>query len=405
MASDLMNVGATGKYYKVQPNGKAQAGLKEGDRVVTGGGTYQILEVKSDGSYRSALYDENITTKNYRGKYDNNPYSGSLDTRKKHNLSYDSDAKNRYDRINSKKPKAYDSKYKKDMERILNEIEGREDFSYDLSSDALYQQYKESYMNTGKQLMEDVSGQSAALSGGYGNSYGASASSAAYERYIQKLNDKIPELYQNARRVYDAEGDKLYNLYSLYANADKQAYSKYRDSVSDWQNERNTAYKEYAEELERQHQREKMENDNYWKQKDLEFDEREFDLKKEQFDYEKQKFDYKKEQDNIKAMSKAVSKGSSRSSSKSSGGMKSGSYGKKVTNSLFDDALEEYNQGGEKALKRYADKLYGSGYSSNGINSVLNYARKYGSKKAVRFNNKKSENGFNSILIDMFNGR
>lgn len=60
MASDLMNVGATGRYYKVQPNGKAQSGLKEGDRVVTNGGTYQILKVNDDGSYSSALYDENL---------------------------------------------------------------------------------------------------------------------------------------------------------------------------------------------------------------------------------------------------------------------------------------------------------------------------------------------------------
>ena len=49
MASDLMNVGAAGKYYKVQPNGKAQSGLEVGDRVVTSGGTYQILDINKDG--------------------------------------------------------------------------------------------------------------------------------------------------------------------------------------------------------------------------------------------------------------------------------------------------------------------------------------------------------------------
>ena len=74
-----MNVGATGKYYKVQSNGKAQAGLSIGDRVVTNSGTYQILDVNADGSYKSALYDENMTTKNYTGKYANgyNPYSNA----------------------------------------------------------------------------------------------------------------------------------------------------------------------------------------------------------------------------------------------------------------------------------------------------------------------------------------
>lgn len=397
MASDLMNIGATGKYYKVQPNGKAQAGLKEGDRVVTGGGTYQILEVKNDGSYKSALYDENITTKNYTGRYENSPYTRTSHSNKDYGSVYSSAAKEKYDRINSNRPGSYDSRYKKDMEHILRQIEGREDFSYDLSSDALYQQYKESYMNAGKQAMEDVSGQAAALSGGYGNSYGVSASSAAYERYIQKLNDKIPELYQNARDVYDAQGDKLYSLYSLYANADKADYAKYRDSVNDWQNNINAAYREYADELERDYQREKLENDNYWKERNMGLDEKELDFRKEQYEYKKNQYEFEKnnEKNNVKI----------KSSPKTSSGSKRVSNGKKVTTSLFDGALEAYNEGGESSLKRYADKLAGSGYGSDGIVSVMDYARKYGKKPSVGFNKKNSGTGFNSFLVDVFNSR
>lgn len=43
-------------------NGKAPSGLKVGDKVITGGGTYQITNVKADGTYDSQLIDANTTT-------------------------------------------------------------------------------------------------------------------------------------------------------------------------------------------------------------------------------------------------------------------------------------------------------------------------------------------------------
>lgn len=62
-------------YYQVQSNGKAPSGLKKGDKVVTGGGTYQITGVNADGSYKSTKV-ENTTTSTYKGSY-SNPSSGS----------------------------------------------------------------------------------------------------------------------------------------------------------------------------------------------------------------------------------------------------------------------------------------------------------------------------------------
>lgn len=53
--------------YRVQSNGKAPTGLQAGDEVVTGGGTYRILGVNADGSYRSALSNQQQTIYNYRG--------------------------------------------------------------------------------------------------------------------------------------------------------------------------------------------------------------------------------------------------------------------------------------------------------------------------------------------------
>lgn len=60
---------ATGKTYRVQANGSAPQGLSVGDRVVTGGGTYAILAVNPDGTYKSQNVDPNQTTANYKGDY------------------------------------------------------------------------------------------------------------------------------------------------------------------------------------------------------------------------------------------------------------------------------------------------------------------------------------------------
>ena len=50
--------------YRVQGNGKAPVGLQVGDEVVTGGGTYRILGVNADGSYRSSLSNKYQTIYN-----------------------------------------------------------------------------------------------------------------------------------------------------------------------------------------------------------------------------------------------------------------------------------------------------------------------------------------------------
>lgn len=401
MASDLMNVGATGKYYKVQSNGKAQPGLSVGDRVVTNGGTYQILGVNADGSYKSALYDADITTKNYNGRYENSysPYSksDSLSDETKNSIKdvydydYRSDVSDElYNEINSRKPAEYESAYKEQINGILEKLENREKFSYDLSSDMLYQQYKEQYVNLGQAAMQDTMGQASGLTGGYGNTYAYSAGAGAYNQYIQQLNNMVPEFYENARNAYQEEEDELYRLYSLYVNADKSDYEKYRNSISDWQSERDYYYKSYQDELDRAQSdyysklsllqdAAKLESSDYWKGIDQDNEIWNQKFKQEQFEYDKYL-------DGLK-------KTSSSSSQK----------GKSVTVSVYDDALKAFEEGGESALSMFAEKMEGSGYNRSGINDVLSYARKYGKAPSQKVSSQKS--GFNSVLIDLFNYR
>lgn len=129
--------------------------------------------------------------------------------------------------------------YGQQMQEALDAVRKRKKFSYDLNGDALYQQYKDKYVQQGKQAMQDTMGQAAALTGGYGSTYGQAVGQQQYDAYLQNLNDVVPELYQLALSRYQMEGDDLKTQYSLLADQYQQEYGQYRDKVGDWQTERN----------------------------------------------------------------------------------------------------------------------------------------------------------------------
>ena len=129
--------------------------------------------------------------------------------------------------------------YGQQMQEALDAIRKRKKFSYDLNGDALYQQYKDKYVQQGKQAMQDTMWQAAALTGGYGSTYGQAVGQQQYDAYLQNLNDVVPELYQLALSRYQMEGDDLKTQYSLLADQYQQEYGQYRDKVGDWQTERN----------------------------------------------------------------------------------------------------------------------------------------------------------------------
>ena len=112
-------------------------------------------------------------------------------------------------------------------DKAMNDILNREDFSYDLNGDALYQQYKDNYITQGKMAMMDTMGQAAALTGGYGSSYAQTVGQQAYQGHLQNLNNVIPELYQMALDRYNSEGDRLATNYNLLKTDRDTAYNEY----------------------------------------------------------------------------------------------------------------------------------------------------------------------------------
>lgn len=137
----------------------------------------------------------------------------------------------------SKETPTYAGSYDEQLNTIYQQIINRDKFSYDLNSDMLYQQYKDQYTSLGKMAMKDTMGQAAALTGGYGSSYGQSVGQQQYDAYLKQLNEVVPELYGMAYDQYQQEGDDLYQQYAMTGDMADDEYGKYLDSLDNyWKN-------------------------------------------------------------------------------------------------------------------------------------------------------------------------
>lgn len=85
----------------------------------------------------------------------------------------------------------------------------------------MYRQYREQYQSAGRLAMENTMGAAASLTGGYGSSYSQQAGQQAYNVYLQKLNEVVPELYAQARSQYDREGSALSERYARISSRER----------------------------------------------------------------------------------------------------------------------------------------------------------------------------------------
>ena len=131
---------------------------------------------------------------------------------------------------------------------LLNQILNRDDFSYNIESDPLYQQYAQMYQREGDRATQEALANAAAGAGGM-NSYAMTAAMQAGNYYGSQLNDKIPELYQLAYDMYLADKESKVQDLGLLQNLDDSQYNRYRDTMTDWQNDRNFAYGMYRDEV------------------------------------------------------------------------------------------------------------------------------------------------------------
>lgn len=144
-------------------------------------------------------------------------------------------------------PKPYQSKYGTQIQSLLDNLLNRESFRYDAAADPLYQQYAEQYNRGGQMAMKNAMAQSAALTGGYGNSYAQQVGQQAYQGYMQELSGMIPQLQQAAYDMYRDEGDTMRSNLGMLQGMDDTDYGRYRDDVGDYWTMMDYLYGKYGD--------------------------------------------------------------------------------------------------------------------------------------------------------------
>ncbi len=149
-------------------------------------------------------------------------------------------AKNKLAETTAAKP-VYNGTYDNDIADAYKNIINRKEFNYSLDDDALYKQYADKYMQGGKLAMKDTIGQAAALTGGYGSSYGQKVGQQTYDQYLQGLGDVALEMYDRAYGRYQDEGDRLKDAYGLAKDMGDTEYGRFMDAYGQWNAERGFA--------------------------------------------------------------------------------------------------------------------------------------------------------------------
>ena len=144
-------------------------------------------------------------------------------------------------------PEEYDSAFDEQLAALYEQMTSREEFSYDPAADAAFQSYLKRYTREGKAAMADTMAQGAHLTGGYGSTYAQSAAQQAYNGYLARLSDVLPELQEAAYARYRDDGAALLEQYELLRSRDEADYERYLDSLSAWKSERSAAQKLYDE--------------------------------------------------------------------------------------------------------------------------------------------------------------
>ena len=217
-----------------------------------------LISVRNDySSPTGSGYSYNYSSS---GSYANPDTAGKLagyeNSRPKYNQSQDvTDAWNKVKYLEGSKPGDYVSKYGDQIQALLDKILNRDPFKYDFNADPMYQMYKDRYLQQGRMAMQDTMGDAAALTGGYGNSYAATAGQQAYQSYLQGLNDRIPDLRDFAYNAWLNEGDRMNSHLSILQGLDESDYARYRDKVGDYRDELTYYYNRFGDMTDREYNR------------------------------------------------------------------------------------------------------------------------------------------------------
>ena len=222
-------------------NGSAPQGLKAGDQVVTGGGTYRITGFKDNGGYSSEMADANQTTYNYKGAYDRAPDSTQVQVQQNiaqgvangNAASAFSASMNNY----ASQIKNYSDPYAGAISKQNSVVQNYapfeyEPYRYDQRSDIRAANVKQTGTREIRRAVEDTLGDYAASTGGQASTAAVSAASQAGDYYAAQLTDQLNDVENEAYARWSADRDFAYNKWYNQFNVELSKLSALQ-SLSD----------------------------------------------------------------------------------------------------------------------------------------------------------------------------
>lgn len=132
----------------------------------------------------------------------------------------------------------YDSKYMPKADEYLQKAADMKfESNIGLTDNPAYQQYRDMYVHNGQIAAQEAQAGAVAATGGYGSTAAQTAAQQTYNESLSKLNDIVPDLYQqefsNQYTVFQGERDSLRQLAAAYQSMDAQAYD---EALGTWTN-------------------------------------------------------------------------------------------------------------------------------------------------------------------------
>ena len=137
-----------------------------------------------------------------------------------------------------REPTTPSGQYSQKRDALFDEYLTAQPFEFNINTDKLYQQYADQYKRQGEAAMRDTVADAASKTGGYASPYGINAGAQAYQGYLDKLNDIVPELEQRAYERYTDDVDSKKENIEMLDKLDDKEYDRYRDQVDDYKDTR-----------------------------------------------------------------------------------------------------------------------------------------------------------------------
>lgn len=122
----------------------------------------------------------------------------------------------------------YQSRNKKEIEDLTKEFNSRE-FDYNPAADDAYRDYARMMAESGQKAMTDTMGKAAAMTGGYGNSYAATAGQQVYNDYMAQAAAAQTDFEDRAYARFANENARLMDKIGMLENQetkDKAAWEE-----------------------------------------------------------------------------------------------------------------------------------------------------------------------------------